>query len=263
LFELYQHHISPIHALDARVKIIFTLVLILTTSFLPSGAWMAYVLFLTIILSIISLSRIGLVHVQKRAVLVLFFVLSALPLIFLGPSPILSFSLFGKLIIPVSLKGLERFISIAIKAWISSQAAIILASTTPFSELLNGFRQLRIPGIIIAIIELMWRYLFLMVDEAGTMIRARNSRSSKRPDKRNSGGLVYWRASVTGGMAGSLFLRSIERSERVYAAMLSRGFTGEPLEIQAKGFGKREWVITLFAFFVFFLILVSSFVFGA
>jgi cobalt/nickel transport system permease protein len=263
MLELYQHHISPIHALDARVKIIFTLVLILATSLLPSGAWPAYVLFLTIILAVTSLSRIGLVYVQKRAVLVLLFVLSALPLIFLGPSPIVSISLFGNLIVPISLAGMERFISIAIKAWLSFQAAILLASTTPFSELLNGFRQLRIPGIIISIIELMWRYLFLMVDEAGTMIRARNSRSSNRPDKRNSGGSVFWRASVTGGMAGRLFLRSIERSERVYAAMLSRGFTGEPLEIIAKGFGKRELAITLSTFFVLILILLSSYIFGA
>jgi cobalt/nickel transport system permease protein len=204
-----------------------------------------------------------LVFVEERAVLALPFVLSAFPLVFWGPSPLVSYSLFDNFAISISIAGVERFLSIAFKAWISVQAAILLAATTPFSELLQGFRQLHIPGIFIAIIELMWRYLFLMVDEAGTMMHARNSRNSKLPDNRNSGGSVFWRASVTGGMAGNLFLRSIERSERVYAAMLARGYSGEPLETHGKSFGIREWIITFSSLFVLFLILLSGLVFGA
>ncbi|MFN8419569.1 MAG: energy-coupling factor transporter transmembrane component T [Anaerolineae bacterium] len=46
------------------------------------------------------------------------------------------------------------------------------------------------------------------------------------PDRR-SGGSLRWRAQVAGGMIGNLFLRSYERSERVYAAMLSRGYQGQ------------------------------------
>jgi cobalt/nickel transport system permease protein len=53
------------------------------------------------------------------------------------------------------------------------------------------------------------------------MMRARTSRSTQIGKPYHSGGSVLWRAQVTGNMAGSLFLRSIERSERVYAAMLS------------------------------------------
>jgi cobalt/nickel transport system permease protein len=263
LLELYQHQLSPIHKLDARVKIIFTLVLILSISLSPIGAWPAYILFLTIIISINILSRIRLGFVQRRAALALPFVLSAFPLIFLGPPPQVSFPLFNNLVISVSPMGIERFISIGVKAWISVQAAVLLAASTPLSELLQSFRQLHIPKVFIAIIELMWRYLFVMVDEAGRMIRARNSRSSIIPGKQKSGGSVFWRATVTGGMAGNLFLRSIERSERVYAAMLSRGFNGEALEIQRKRFGKKEWAITLSSLFVLFLVLVSGFIFGA
>ncbi len=71
----------------------------------------------------------------------------------------------------------------------------------------------------------MYRYLFVLVDEVNRMIAARNARSA-RADGR-VGGSLAWRAKVTGQMAGSLFLRSYERSERIYMAMLARGFDGE------------------------------------
>jgi cobalt/nickel transport system permease protein len=58
------------------------------------------------------------------------------------------------------------------------------------------------------------------------MLRARAARSGGRPGVR-SGGSLGWRASVAGNLVGSLFLRSYERSERIYAAMQARGFEGD------------------------------------
>ncbi|MEI8132188.1 MAG: cobalt ECF transporter T component CbiQ [Leptolinea sp.] len=263
MLELYQRCDSPIHELDARVKIIFTLAFILAISLTPSGAWPAFVLFFSVVVSINLLSRVSIGFVQKRAALAIPFVLSAIPLIFLGPTPIISFPISDMLIIPISPSGFVRFISIAIKAWISVQMAVLLTASTPFMELLAGFRQLRVPAVFISIIELMWRYLFLMIEEVSRLIRARNSRSSKIIGNQNTGGSIMWRATVTGGMAGSLFLRSIERSDRVYAAMLSRGYTGEPHKIISGRFDKREWVITLTALFVLFCLFLTGLFYGA
>ena len=120
------------------------------------------------------------------------------------------------------------------------QAAIILAAATPFSDLLYGLQQLKVPKTLIAIIGLMWRYLFLISDEVTRMIRARKSRSTARQGPRLAGGSLWWRARVTGGMAGSLFLRSIERSDRVYAAMLSRGYNGEQKSITSNALSVKE-----------------------
>ena len=72
----------------------------------------------------------------------------------------------------------------------------------------------------------MWRYLFVFVDEARRLIRARASRSGQLPGWRAGGSLV-WRARVTGGMAGSLLVRAFERADRTYMAMVSRGYNGE------------------------------------
>lgn len=213
--------------MDARVKIIFTLAFVLSLSLSPFRAWPAYILFLAFILSVTLFSRLGLGFVLKRAFLAIAFILAAFPLIFIGPPPNVNLPVFLGMQVSYSPEGLGRFASIALKSWISIQAAILLAATTRFPDLLAAFHQLKVPKLFVAIIGLMWRYLFVISDEVTRMLRARTSRSATVPGSHHGGGTVFWRAKVTGGMAGSLFLRSLERSDRVYAAMLSRGYTGE------------------------------------
>lgn len=225
--ELYAHSHSGIHRLDARVKVIFTLAFVLFLSLAPARAWPAYILFLSLVLSAAVLSRLGIGFVQKRALLALPFALAALPLIFTGPPPTVLLPVFPGLQLSYSPDGLGRFASIALKSWISVQAAILLAATTRFPDLLFALQQLRVPKIFVAIVGLMWRYLFVISEEVLRLLRARASRSASLPGARRAGGSVAWRARVTGGMAGSLFLRSLERSDRVYSAMLSRGYNGE------------------------------------
>jgi cobalt/nickel transport system permease protein len=72
-----------------------------------------------------------------------------------------------------------------------------------------------------------YRYLFTIMEEAQRLMRGRDSRSA-RVDGYRSGGTLRWRARVAGNMVGTLFLRSYERSERVFAAMQARGYDGEP-----------------------------------
>jgi cobalt/nickel transport system permease protein len=140
----------------------------------------------------------------------------------------------GAWTLTASVEGLERFISIALKSWLSVQAAIVMAAATPFPELLQAMRAVGIPRLLVAMFGLTWRYLFVLVDEALRLIRARAARSGVNPDLRSErsrrtheGGGIIWRAQVAGGMAGSLFLRGFERSDRIYTAMLSRGYDGE------------------------------------
>jgi len=92
----------------------------------------------------------------------------------------------------------------------------------------------------------MWRYLFVLVDEAFRLMRARASRSGKsdRPNTK-SGGSLSWRARVVGGMAGNLFLRGLERSDRIYMAMVSRGYDGEARSLPLPGIQPAQWVILI------------------
>jgi cobalt/nickel transport system permease protein len=228
---------SLLHRTDARVKLLLVVAFILTNSLTPYGAWPVFVLLFALLLSAILLSRLGVGFVFLRASLAFPFVLAALPLIFTTPGSALLSLHPVSWALTATTEGLERFASIALKSWFSVQAAILLASTTPFPELLQAMRAVGVPRLLVAMFGLMWRYLFVLVDEAIRLLRARAARSGINPLAQSShkpGGNLTWRGKVAGGMAGSLFLRGIDRSDRIYAAMLSRGYNGEVLT-QAPG----------------------------
>jgi cobalt/nickel transport system permease protein len=225
----YRSRSSLYHRLDARVKLVFSLAFILTSALIPHGAWPAYILLFTVAIIVELLSDLGVGYVLKRSVLALPFVLAALPVIFTYQHGDVVFTIsIGSWTLQAYSGGVERFISVALKSWLSLQVAIVLAASTPFPDLLRAMRAIHIPRLIVAIFGLMWRYLFVLVDEAMRLMRARASRSSHSDQAGlKTGGSIAWRGRVTGGMAGSLFLRGIERSDRIYMAMLARGYDGE------------------------------------
>jgi cobalt/nickel transport system permease protein len=165
-------------------------------------------------------------YVLKRAALAIPFVLAAAPLMFTVGGPVLLTIPIGSATLTLSSTGLERFISIALKSWISVQIAIVLAASTSFPDLLVAMRAIKLPRLLVAVFGLMWRYLFVLADEVLRLMRARAARSGEF-EGHKAGGTLMWRAKVTGGMAGNLFVRSLERGDRIYAAMAARGYDGE------------------------------------
>ncbi|HSD83827.1 MAG TPA: cobalt ECF transporter T component CbiQ [Anaerolineae bacterium] len=240
----YRPRHSLIHALDPRVKFVFTLAFVLTMALLPIGAWPIYVLMLTLSLSIAMLSELGLKYVLKRSLLAVPFVLAAVPLLFTVKGPALLAVPIGSLSFTITAPGLERLLSIMFKSWVSLQVAIVFAAATPFPDMLLAMRAVKIPRLIVSLFGLMWRYMFVMVDEAIRLLRARASRSGAI-EGRKSGGSIAWRARVTGGMAGNLFVRSLDRGERIYAAMAARGYDGEIRLFPLPPLTSANWITTL------------------
>jgi cobalt/nickel transport system permease protein len=229
----YRPLLSPVHLLDGRVKLVLAVAFILTVSLTPLGAWPVYLLLLSILVSVEILSGLGIWYVQRRASLALPFVLAAFPLLFTTPGAALLNLPLGPWTLTLSAEGALRFTNVALKSWLSVQAAVVLAASTPFPDLLLAMRAVRIPRLLVAMFGLMWRYLFVLADEALRLMRARAARSGlarqsvRQAGRLRPGGSLAWRARVAGGMAGSLFLRALDRSDRIYVAMLSRGYDGE------------------------------------
>jgi len=238
----YRPRSSPLHALDGRVKLILALAFILTVSLTPFKAWPVLIILYSLAVALEILSDLGIRYVHKRAVLALPFVLAALPLIFSVDGTSLLRLPWG---LRLSQEGVLRFVAIAFKSWVSVQMAILLAATTPFPDLLIAMRAIGVPRLLVAIFGLMWRYMFVLADEALRLLRARAARSSEsgQPGVK-SGGRLTWRARVAGGMAGSLFLRAYERSDRIYMAMLARGYDGEVRAMPLPAFqSQQRWVL--------------------
>jgi cobalt/nickel transport system permease protein len=187
------------------------------------------------------LARLGPLRLSRGAFVAAPFLLAALPLVFVRPENPLGSIDLGPLRLTVSGEGLRMFSTIALKSWLSVQAALLLTFTTPFHDLLDALRELRLPRIMVAIIGFMYRYLAVLGDEAHRLMRARAARSAVAAGG-GAGGSLAWRARVTGNMVGSLFLRSYERSERIYDAMLARGFEGTFRHMEARAIRTTEWV---------------------
>jgi len=214
----YLEGTSPIHRLDPRLKLLSTLAFVLATTSTPPSAWPVFSSLAVLAWAAIFVSRIPLFQALKRSAIALPFIgIVALSLPFTqGGQVMWAWRPFGWSL-AITDQGVVLFVTILIKAWLSVLASGLLVATTPFSSLLQAMRTLHIPAILTTIISFMYRYLFVLVDEAMRLQTAREARSA------GSGGSLLWRAHVLGGMIGSLFIRSYERSERIYAAMLSRG----------------------------------------
>jgi cobalt/nickel transport system permease protein len=220
-------------------------------------------LLLSIILAVEVLSELGVGYVLRRALLALPFMLAALPLLFTVEGEVLFRLQLGPWALAPTVPGLERFASLALKSWISVQAGILLAATTCFPDLLAAMRAIGFPGMLVSIFGLMWRYLFVLADEAMRLHRARLSRSGQSNQAGlRLGGSLSWRARVTGGMAGSLFLRAFERSDRIYMAMVSRGYDGEARGLPMPRLRAAHWLLLMISLVFFALLLVFGSLFA-
>ena len=241
-FDRYHHGHSLIHQLDPRVKVVVTIAFIISNAVLPDGAWIAFALAWAFLLLANALAKLGLGFTFRRSFIALPFALIAVTVLFSIPGePLYTFRLFMSTV-TITDAGVLRFVSIVIRSWLSVQMAILLVATTEFPKVVHALNHLRIPTIITVIILFLYRYLFVLSDEVLRLLRARQARSAVVPG-RSSGGTVAWRARIVGHMAGQLFLRSYERSDRIYNAMLSRGYKGELMTMHPHTYQRRDVMI--------------------
>lgn len=232
LLDPYRERESAVHGADPRVKLVLALATILAANATPVRAWPVHLAYYVLLGAVALWARLSLRHVAARSALALPFVLMAaagLPFVREG-EPLMSMNLLG-LPVTVTDVGLNRFTTILVRSWLSVLVTVTLVVTTRFAEIVRAMRSLGVPLVLTSIMALMYRYLYILVEEARRLMLARDARSAEpaAQDARHGrvGRGLGWQAQVTGHMIGTLFLRTYERSERVYCAMLARGFTGE------------------------------------
>lgn len=244
LFDRYQAKNSTLHRLSPVVKVVATVLFIFSNALLPDGAWLTFGLSWLLILGLNLAAQLGWGFTLKRSFIALPFALAAITAIFALPGETIATWHFLGTELVATDTGLTRFLSIVIRSWLSVQVAILLVSVTLFPDLIHALEHLRLPKMLITVIAFLYRYIFVLSDEVLRLLRAREARSASLPPRSKdfspystqnlttevvttrSGGTLLWRAKTAGHMVGQLFLRSYERSERIYNAMLSRGYQG-------------------------------------
>ena len=229
----YSEGNSLIHRLDPRTKLITTLAFILVVVLTPASQWPAFALYFVMVATLIIISRVPILYVLKRSLVIIpFVVLIAIFIPFFKGGEVAGSYNIWFWEVTVTHSGIQVFLNILAKAWLSILSLILLTATTRFSHLLKGMEQLRLPRIMVMILSFMYRYIFVLVDEVMRMKQAR--------DSRNLGGGRLRQIRTVGNMIGTLFIRSYERGERVYAAMMARGFDGQTRTLEKPVFGQRD-----------------------
>ena len=196
---------GPLARLDPSVKLVVTFLFVVGVVATPNGWWRTLSAEAAILAIVVGISRLNPLDLIRRW---------------------LSFAvLIGFLAVTVALGHPQRGSlgwavvagSIAIKNALAFTAMLVLSSVTPFPKLLQGLSRLGAPKILIATLHFMYRYSYVLISELGRMVQARRSRSFRRWG-------MDW--GLLTSLIGVLFLRAMERGERVHAAMLARGWDG-------------------------------------
>jgi cobalt/nickel transport system permease protein len=219
---------SRIHRLDPRAKIAgFAGITVVGVS-TPPWYWAVLAVCALALAAIAAAARIGPGVIWSRARVVLplvVFVAVFVPFVRGGETIDL-----GPL--AVSRDGLTTFAAVSSKALIGTVSAVLLGATTSFPDVLHGLERMRAPRLLTLIAAFMYRYLFVIGGEARRMRVALAARGY-RPRHALQAGAI-------GRVATALFLRTFERGERVYVAMLARGYAGAAPRLRALAFARAD-----------------------
>lgn len=211
---LHYHGHSPVHRAPAHLKLLTLVGFMLAVVATPPRWWPAYVVAAALLLVVIVVSRVPFGYLLPRMVIEVPFALFAALMPFVATG-----SRIDVLGVSVSEPGLQAGATLLVKGTIGVLASLTLAATTEAQDVLRGLQRLRMPELIVQIMGFMIRYLDVVTAEMGRMIVAMRSRGCDPRSPR------HWPALARS--LGALFIRSYERGERVYLAMLARGYTGK------------------------------------
>ena len=230
--QLYLHRHTRIHLLPAAVKIVALVAFIFVVVATPVQQMWAFAVYAGLLVGIAAAAQLPARVVLPRMVVEVPFLLFAALMPFTGPDP--QVQVLG---LTLSEPGLWAAWGIVAKGTIGVLGAIILAGSTPARDLLTGLKELHVPAPLVQIATFMLRYMHVVGAEMARMKVARESRAFEAT------GVAAW--PVIAQSAGSLFIRSYERGERVHLAMLSRGYSGVMPDLDDLHPSRREWLVGL------------------
>lgn len=229
---------TVIHRLNPCAKLVTTLLFILAVTSFSRYDVAGLIPFFLFPAILINLAEIPIKPLVRRIALTLPFIL------FIGIfNPLLDHSPALQIGSFAITSGWISFLSIIIRSVLAISAALILIATTGMNGIGIALIKLRVPKVLVVQLLFMYRYLYILLEEVARTLQAYKLRSC-----RNNG--VSYR--VVGSLMGQLLLRTIDRAERIYVAMLCRGFDGVIRRVQPEHYrlGDAFYVLGWAAFFV-------------
>jgi cobalt/nickel transport system permease protein len=212
----YAHRESAVTRLSPVVRLLCAVTIAVGVALLPLGAWPQMGLFGTAVLVATAVAGVPFTTLARRMLgpLAFVFAASALLLVVVPGEPVVALGW-----LEVTDAGLLRFGSGMGRGAVALAAAVLLVSTTRFSDLVHALRQLRLPRAVTSALGLAYRFVYILVDELERMRRAARAR--------NAGSGAATKRAVLVGITSALLARTFDRGERTYSAMLARGYRGD------------------------------------
>jgi cobalt/nickel transport system permease protein len=228
---------SPIHRLDPRAKVLATLCFLVAVASFGRYEVSALLPFVFFPVVLTSLGRVPARYVLKRVLLALPFVLV------LGAfNPILDRKVLTHIGEVAITGGWISFASMVLRLALTVAAGVALVATTGLDGVCRALERLGLPEVFVMQIAFLHRYSFVLVDESGRMLRAREQRSNGRNLSLREFGVLL----------GHLLLRTWDRARRIHLTMLARGFEGH-FHMRGKGLFRTKDLLFLVAWGFAFL----------
>ena len=218
---------TPVHRLDARAKALVTAAFIGVVMSFPRYDVSALTPFFLYPLALLTLGRI-----PTRAILTKVLVAAPFALAIGVFNPLLDRQPVAAIGPFVLTGGWLSFTSIMLRFALTIGAALALIACTGMYRLGAGLERLGCPRVFVVQLLFLYRYLFVVAAEGGRMMRSVAIRST---------GAKPLRLRVYGSLVGQLLLRAMDRAERVYRAMVARGFDGEVRVLRPTRWRATEW----------------------
>lgn len=213
--DIFSEGSSFIHRLDPRVKIfcfvIFTILCIICQSIFKLSIYLIF------IVSLIFFSNLNLKEVLNRVVPANFFIFLLwlfIPFTYKSNPYIVDFDF-----IKISEEGVVKTLIITLKCNAIMFATIVFLGTSNVISLTCALIYYKVPSKLVFLFFMFYRYLSVMHEEYVNLKRAVLARGFVP-------GTNLHTYKTYGYLIGSLIIKSFERSEEIYKAMLARGFKG-------------------------------------
>ncbi len=222
---------SPVQRLDPRAKVIVTALFIVCVVSFNKYEITGLIPFFVYPIAMVALGDLPMGYLSKKILLAApfaFFIGVFNPLI--DRAVILDMGTFG-----IS-GGWVSFASILLRFVLTVGAVLTLIACTGFASICMSLEKLGAPNVFAVQLLFLYRYIFVLIDEASRMVRARSLRVF---EGRGMGFKVF------ASMIGQLLLRALDRAQRIHRAMCCRGFDGEIRMIQPLTFCRKDGIFVL------------------
>lgn len=221
---------TAIHRLDARAKVLATLAFVVAVTSFDKYTVAALLPFFVYPAALAARAGLPTVYLVQNVVVALPFAL-AVGLC----NPIFDRQVVLELGSLAISGGWMSCLSIVIRALLTLGAALVLVAATGFPAVCEALQRLGMPKVFAVQLQFLYRYIFVLLEDATRSARALKLRSSGRQPRPGS----------VAALLGCLLLRTWQRAERIHLAMQARACRGEFHRRNGERFGSREVVFVV------------------